>query len=772
MKALAGTRFLRIPLFFAWLIFFVPLLTQDYLLCQPIRAVWVTRWDYRSPGDIHNIMANLAGAGFNLVLFQVRGNGTVFYPSRFEPWAEELGGRDPGWNPLATAIDEAHSQGLRLYAWLNVFPGWRGKQPPANPQQLFNAHPDWFLADEDGTSLPLNPHYVWLNPVLPQVQQHLSNIVQELAAVPGLDGLHFDYFRFPGPGASYDSTTLALFRQTYGISAWDSTELWDRFRRDAITSWLRKNYRKIKAARPEFVFSAAIIGDYDNGPDVFLQDSHRWLAEGIMDAVFPMTYTDDLRLFERWLKRHAPYRHGRALCPGIMVYPDTATVFEELRIVRKMGLQGFSLFAYSSLFPDHQPTELARVLGQRWQVAPVPQFEIPAGPAPLYFRRVQVLPPHPRAADSLRIACTLGGDSSATDSLACLTLWENDGIFPVPQILRLRRSTSRPEIWYSGQTVSPQGISEHFYAQAVAYRRGQVRRTAVHSELLHVIIDAATDRYRQASGRFGPLMLQPSVLAADDSGRVWVWEPGAGLHRLTADGKETPRSTMQTYQDSNGRARPLKNIVGLQFTGDNRLRAAMVTSGRTLILTAQPEDSVFLLQTAISGQAMRAAFDGRGRIYLLQKDGWSVFAPDGAQLASVSFGRRHSPNGIAVSPDGETVLISCRTEGSVHRWQRAAPGGARVYTRAQDLPVANVGLGGVFWGLDGTVLVCHVPDSYVTVLDRHFRTVDYLIGGKPALRVPRAAVSSPSGELIYVLPTGGMTPVRLQQWKKISSQAE
>ena len=73
---------------------------------QAIKAVWVTRWDYKSASDITAIMDTCRGAGFNTVLFQVRGNGTAFYRSTLEPWADELGGRDPGFDPLAVACQQ------------------------------------------------------------------------------------------------------------------------------------------------------------------------------------------------------------------------------------------------------------------------------------------------------------------------------------------------------------------------------------------------------------------------------------------------------------------------------------------------------------------------------------------------------------------------------------------------------------------------------------------------------------------------------------------
>ena len=74
----------------------------------PIRkAIWVTRWDYKTEQDIVDLMENIDKAGFDTVLFQVRGNATVFYPSAMEPWAEEFNHQDPGFDPLEAACREA-----------------------------------------------------------------------------------------------------------------------------------------------------------------------------------------------------------------------------------------------------------------------------------------------------------------------------------------------------------------------------------------------------------------------------------------------------------------------------------------------------------------------------------------------------------------------------------------------------------------------------------------------------------------------------------------
>ena len=82
---------------------------------SPERAIWVSRFDYKTRDDVITIVGRCKAAGFNTILFQVRGNATVAYPSSLEPWSEQLGGADPGFDPLETAIERAHAEGCLLY---------------------------------------------------------------------------------------------------------------------------------------------------------------------------------------------------------------------------------------------------------------------------------------------------------------------------------------------------------------------------------------------------------------------------------------------------------------------------------------------------------------------------------------------------------------------------------------------------------------------------------------------------------------------------------
>jgi hypothetical protein len=49
----------------------------------------------------------------------VRGNGTVFFSSRLEPWSETYNYQHPGFDPLQEAIRVAHRHNMALHAWIN-----------------------------------------------------------------------------------------------------------------------------------------------------------------------------------------------------------------------------------------------------------------------------------------------------------------------------------------------------------------------------------------------------------------------------------------------------------------------------------------------------------------------------------------------------------------------------------------------------------------------------------------------------------------------------
>lgn len=347
----------------------------------PTRAIWVTRYDFKTKADVENIMANCRDAGFNTVMFQVRGNGTAFYQSSFEPWADELGGAYPGFDPLKQACEEGHARGLDVHAWVNVMPAWRGETPPSNPEQLYNQHPEWFLYDQEGRRQPLNSHYVSLNPCLPEVRHYLTSVFEEIVTKYAVDGLHMDYIRFPieppmvpeSPlPVDYprDPTTLLLFRQQAKAAPYQKPALWAAWKGRQVSKLVAQINDMMKEQRPDAVLSAAVNRDQREGLRYF-QDTSEWMKAGVLDAVYPMIYTADSDAFRETLGKWliAEQAGHIEIVPGLWFDESLEPEFGA-QVVRDQlsaaisQADTFCLFAYSNLFGRVSGIPVARDQGQ------------------------------------------------------------------------------------------------------------------------------------------------------------------------------------------------------------------------------------------------------------------------------------------------------------------------------------------------------------------------------------------------------------------------
>ncbi len=321
------------------------------------RAVWVTRYEYSAASDIRDIIQKARQANLNIIIFQIRGQADAYYQSSFEPWAERLGGHNPGFDPLEVAIEEAHLNGLELHVWLNVFPIWSGNSPPDSPMHIYRTHPEWVMVNQNGTPMdPSNRGYAFGSPGIPAYIDHLSNVFLEVVEKYDIDGLHMDYIRFPNNNYSYDSTSVARFEQDTGYSSpYQNPSAWTQWRRDQVSNFVYLIYDAIMDRKPWVKVSAAIWGNYYDGFTNKLQDPRVWLMNQKIDFVAPMIYTADMGIYQSRINNHARSTWGRHVYGGIganglanyLFSPDE--VEQQVQICRDVLAQGSVIFSSSSL---------------------------------------------------------------------------------------------------------------------------------------------------------------------------------------------------------------------------------------------------------------------------------------------------------------------------------------------------------------------------------------------------------------------------------------
>lgn len=358
-----------------------------------VRALWVTRFDYDSPADVTAIINNVAAAGFTDIFFQIRGNGSVFFKSDLEPWAHDLSGRDlaklgtdPGWDPLQLAIDTAKPSGLRVHAYMNTLPGWKGlADPPAAAGQLWTKHRDWFMVDSLGARMrPTSGWYAFVNPVLPEVRAHLRGIVKELCRYD-IAGVHIDYIRYPNDYAlvagqhypdatqeelarhsdfSYDDASMNALFEKYGADV--TKEEISAFRRDSVSQLVRDISYVIQMEKPDAcLLSASVMGNPIEGKTHAYQDSGAWARRGLVDWVVQMNYaTKSFNRYLEWMKKATGNRKFRSsVVVGLYLKHDVEETLAQIETVKQSGCRGLAFFSYKFLFDEnHQVTEKGRVL--------------------------------------------------------------------------------------------------------------------------------------------------------------------------------------------------------------------------------------------------------------------------------------------------------------------------------------------------------------------------------------------------------------------------
>jgi uncharacterized lipoprotein YddW (UPF0748 family) len=325
-----------------------------------VRAVWISAasgdWprstdpaeQQRSLIEILDILKN---NNFNTVYFQVRPRGNVLYRSAIEPWATQLSGvlgKDPGYDPLEFAIEQAHARGLELHAWFNVAKVWGSEQLPQHPQHVTRTHRNWVkLVDGEW----------WIDLGIPQAREYTEHLVSELTDAYDVDGIHFDYIRYPSD----------TFDDWGSFTQWSDGAERAEWRRSNITTFVRNCYNNIQRRRPWIKVGSAPLGIYQsiagaqssfNGYSGVFQDSRRWLRERIHDYIVPQLYwsigeqknpndPDFFVLSNDWVQEN----YERQVVIGIGAYRDNVQreVREQVITTRVEGAAGQAFFRYENL---------------------------------------------------------------------------------------------------------------------------------------------------------------------------------------------------------------------------------------------------------------------------------------------------------------------------------------------------------------------------------------------------------------------------------------
>ncbi len=338
-----------------------------------MRGLWVVRTALVSPQSVDKVVDDAKGAGFNALFVQVRGRGDAFYDSRLVARSSLLWQQPGSFDPFARLLERARIRGLAVHAWVNVLLSAHFGLPlPAG--HVMREHPRWIMVPRPlaTAALTASPDRLlrmvaqagrsvgdvegyYLSPAVPAVDEHLESVVRELLKRYPVDGFHLDFVRYPSPDYDYSRPALEGFLRLRGGADMlgapaKAPAAWDEYRRDVLSVLAARLVAAARAERPAVVVSAAVVPDENQAVSQKYQSWPSWLADGLLDALCPMTYTPDSRIFRTQVEQaRSRVRAGQGLWAGIGAYRLSVDgTIEKIRTARESGASGVVVFSHES----------------------------------------------------------------------------------------------------------------------------------------------------------------------------------------------------------------------------------------------------------------------------------------------------------------------------------------------------------------------------------------------------------------------------------------
>ncbi|WP_016698850.1 glycoside hydrolase family 10 protein [Actinoalloteichus spitiensis] len=273
---------------------------------EQLRGVWISSvsnidWPSRTGltpeaqrAEYDALLDRAVELRLNAVFVQVRPTADAFWPSEYEPWSQWLTGTqggDPGYDPMAYLVEQAHRRGLEFHAWFNPY----RVSTQADPNRLSPDHParrnpDWVFSY--GGQL-------YYDPGVPAVREFVQDAMMDAVERYDVDGVHFDDYFYPYPVAGQQIPDGDTFAEHGG----DFSSVAD-WRRDNVNRLVREMGERVRAAKPEVDFGVSPFGIWRNAAtddrgsrtsglesyDAVYADSRRWVTEGWIDYVAPQVY--------------------------------------------------------------------------------------------------------------------------------------------------------------------------------------------------------------------------------------------------------------------------------------------------------------------------------------------------------------------------------------------------------------------------------------------------------------------------------------------------
>lgn len=326
--------------------------TQGYQLprnaagvVRETRGIWVSTSDIATAAGIDELVDRCRSAGLNTIIPDIFVRNTFVATSKLMPTADSVG---KDFDPLRYLIEKAHAARFEVHPWFCVT--YRDRHFRRWFTDKFKTSVD--MLDKGGKVIDLGADVH-----RPEYRQFIVDLMVGVARDYPVDGIHLDYIRTMD--LCFCNACKQEFAQQYAKPLTEATEDdWVRWQRQAIGDIVERTAKGVRQARPGAKMSAAVFANLSGGASQG-QDPAGWAQAGWMDIILPMDYQMQalqVRTNERQFL--AALANDDQLVTGLSLYMRAGgtvssrppeLVMQQIELVRRMGIRGYCLFAYSHL---------------------------------------------------------------------------------------------------------------------------------------------------------------------------------------------------------------------------------------------------------------------------------------------------------------------------------------------------------------------------------------------------------------------------------------
>ncbi len=356
-----------------------------------LRGAWMhpdDAFDYAAVAD------EMAAANFNAMFPIVCGPNYSKYPSAYVPQYTE---RDH----VAECIAAAHASGIEVHCWKANWQASKSRNPELLQQYIDEGRMVMSFEEAKGGEDPSRYGWneLWLDPSDDRNRDLEFDMLMELVENYDIDGIHFDFMRYPDPRYCYCDRCHRKFEEWAGVTVanWPddcagagplAARYFD-WRRHLQTSLVERISQGARERDPDIKISLAARASMSGSYHGDAQDWVTWAHEHYLDLLCPMDYTPSVQQLRDKVQPQVeavdgaiPVYAGIGVSSGRSDTP--VNLSQQICAARELGSDGFLIFALSPFARAMLPVIAQGVTSEPVTIMPhhrqpaSAEFEVPA----------------------------------------------------------------------------------------------------------------------------------------------------------------------------------------------------------------------------------------------------------------------------------------------------------------------------------------------------------------------------------------------------------